>query len=1099
MSILTNSCSQMSHDNKTNDNANNMQLFELVNANKSGVDFINTVTESDQFNYMNYEYMYNGGGCAVLDVNNDGLHDLFFVSNQGPDKLYLNKGKLKFDDISKTSGIEGGNEWNTAVNIVDINADGWDDIYVCCSLKPENKLRKNKLYINNKNNTFTESADKFGLADSGYSSQACFFDYDLDKDLDAFIVNQPGNLNEIMDSKGQSLKQFHSGVMYENQGGKFVDITSQSGIINTGFSLSAMVGDVNQDGYPDIYIANDYNIPDEFFINNKNKTFTNVIKSALRHIPQFSMGTDIADINNDGWLDIYTVDMVAEDHYRNKANMSGMNPKAFWDLIDKGYQYQYMFNSLQLNHGNGLFSDISLLAGISNTDWSWSPLLCDMDNDGWKDIYVSNGYLRDVRNKDFAKIKIDYLENKNNPNYKGKKYEHAVDLLNEAPSVKIQNYAYKNLGNLQFEHINKKWGMNEVSFSNGAIYADLDNDGDLEIIVNNINDQAFIYENKSSHNNYLRAHLIGDVPNTKSYGARAVIYTDNMMQISEINPNRGYMSSCESEIHFGLGQNSKVDSIVIRWPSGKTIRKINPKINCSMTFNEKDYALITQQIPHHVNQSLLTIEKETDELKKIYHQENKFDDYKNEVLMPHKMSTLGPCLAIGDVNGDKLEDFYLGGSAGFAGQLFLQQADENFIASSSAPWTAHKSMEDGDALFYDMEDDGDLDLIVVSGSNEFSENSTQYQSRLYLNDGKGNFSDKTNLLPKINISAGVVKAFDLNGDQKKDLFIGGRQIPGKYGVSAPSALLIYENGRYVDHTNKLCSEMTKEFGNVTCASYADLDNDNDLDLIVAGEWMNIKVLENNGKGQLKDQSIKWGTSELTGWWNAILITYVDGDKNVDIVVGNLGTNSKFKASTEKPFMVFLNDFDHNKTWDTYLGSYDPSGKLFPVRGRQCSSEQMPFIKEKFKNYNEFANASLEEVLGEKLDNKTIIKKVSEFHSGVLLNKTGSKFEFHAFPNEAQIAPINDIAIHDFNKDGLADIIYAGNYYNREVETTRSDAGVGGILINMGSGTFKPVHSMNTGLYLYGDVRKLKLIKTAHWIKIITANNNAKIQINEIIK
>jgi len=1090
-------CNTKKQEKTTSANDESSVGFILKSPAQTGVHFSNILTEDDQINYLNNEAVYHGAGVGVLDINNDGKMDLFFASNQGDNKLYLNQGNFKFEDITSSAGVAGGAEWAGGVSIVDLNADGWDDIYISCHLSAEESLRKNKLYINQKNNTFIESAEKYGLADASRSIHAVFFDYDLDNDLDAFILNQPPSDYQSRNNIIAPDLKF-SNHFYINESEQFVDKTAELGLIQSGYCLSASVSDYNNDGRPDIFISNDYLVPDALMMNIEDNGFHNIINTAFKHTSQFSMGSDAADINNDGWVDIYSADMVAEDHYRNKANMSGMNPEKFWKLISSGFQYQYMFNCLQLNKGNGYFSDIAQLSGISNTDWSWTPLFVDLDNDGYRDLYVTNGFRRDVRNKDFDHLRSEYFENRNNPNYKGEKFAHATDLLDRAPSVKLVNYVFKNNGDLSFKKMAKSWNMNQASFSNGAAYADLDNDGDLDLVVNNINDPAFIYENMndSKTNRYIRLNLKGEGKNTRSIGARANIYYSGKMQTADVNNNRGYMSASEYILHFGLGDVKTIDSIIVRWPSGKALKLENIKTNQVLDLNEIDSKF---KLPNQLNQnSQYTYTHEiTDKIGlNIRHQENNYDDYKKEVLMPHKMSTLGPCLTVSDVNGDHLEDFYLGGSAGQSGQLAIQNQDNTFQIKTIPAFLQNKQSEDSDAVFFDKDGDGDMDLYVASGSNEFELNSKLFLDKLYENDGKGNFKDLSSELPKITVSKGLVKAFDMDGDGDIDIFLGGRQVPGKYGKSVPSFILLNENGKFVDRTATLCPEMTGEYGNVSCGNYTDIDRDGDQDLIIGGEWMNIKILINDGKGKFSDQSASWNTNQLSGWWNTITATDLDQDGDPDILLGNLGLNIKFKASPEKPFYVYLNDFDKNGSWDTYLGSYDADGKLYPVRGRQCSSEQMPFIKEKFANYESFAKASLEEVLEGKLDN-TIIKKVNEFRSGVLMNDQKKSFKFIPFPNEAQIAPIQDFVLTDVNLDGKIDVLYAGNYFNREVETTRSDAGTGGILMGKGTGEFTELPSYLNGMYLNGDVRKMKKIKIGQNECIIVANNNGPIQMNII--
>ncbi len=1088
------SCNQVKQE-QTVSNDKKTTGFELMNSSHTNIHFSNTLTEDNQYNYLNYEAIYNGAGVAILDVNNDGLQDLFFVSNQDKEKLYLNKGDFKFDDISESAGIQGADEWTAGVCVADVNGDGYDDIYVCCHLLENEEKRGNKLYINNKNNTFTEQASQFGIDDKGYSIHANFFDYDLDGDLDLLVANQPPNNNK---TRQEILKPeyIYSNHFYKNNGNNtFTDVTNESGLFQVGYCLSTSVGDISNDGYPDIYVANDYNVPDAVYLNLRNGTFQNITANALNHMSNFSMGCDMSDMNNDGWLDIFVADMVSENRYRNKVNMSGMNPAQFWKFVNLGFQYQYMFNTLQLNQGNGHFSEIAQMLGMSKTDWSWSAFFSDFDNDGWKDLYITNGLMRDVRNKDFDHLRSEFLKNKNNPSYQGERFNSAVELLNKAPSVKISNYMFQNKGSLNFENKTSAWKLNDPSFSQGAAFGDLDNDGNIDLVVNNMNDPAFIYRNTNTDGHFIRFKLKGEKLNTRSFGARAVIYINGNMQVQELTNVRGYMSTSEPYLHFGVGNSQIIDSVIVRWPSGKIITKLKVKTNQLLELNEAD-ALESRGQFLETNSLQYTQEVNSESLNRISHIQNNYDDFKREILIPHKMSTLGPCLAIADVNSDGLEDFYLGGSAGFSGQLYLQGNDGNFLLQTSGPWQAFKGSEDADALFFDADQDGDLDLIVCSGSNVFSENSPLYNDRLFINNGKGQYTDGSKKLPKLSTSKGLVKAFDVDGDKDLDLFLGGRQIPGKYGLSVQSFILINDNGTFIDKTKELCPVLCSDFGNVSCGSWLDIDSDSDQDLVLGGEWMNIKILENNGHGYFSDQSVKWKTDSTFGWWNSIVATDIDADGDLDLLAGNLGLNSKFKTSKEKPFSIYLNDFDQNGTWDSYLGAYDADGKIYPVRGRQCSSEQMPFIKEKFSNYESFAKATLDNILEGKMDH-TVVKRVNEFKNGFFINEGKNGFKFKPFPMEAQIAPIYDFVVYDFNNDGKMDLAYGGNYFNREVETTRSDAGIGGILLGDGKLNFVPVHSSLTGLKLNRDLRKMKLIKVGNKDCILSANNNSPIQLNMI--
>lgn len=1074
-------------------------LFTLLKPEETGVSFSNDLVEDEHYNCVFFESIYNGAGCAVLDVNNDDLLDLFFVSNQGKDKLYLNKGNFKFEDISASAGIEGGAEWSASVTIADVNADGYDDIYISCHLKEDPELRRNKLYVNQKNLSFKEEAKAYGLDDSGYSIHAAFFDYDVDGDLDVLVINQPMVINEYQ-KRDVPMDNQYSSHLYQNTGNNhFTDITKEAGLLNIAFTLSTAIGDISNDGYPDIYMANDYDFPDNLYINMQNGTFRDLAKLGLQHMSQFSMGSDVADFNNDGWLDVVTADMVAEDHYRNKTNMASMNPKRFWQMVKDGNHYQYMFNALQLSNGNGSFSEIAQLAGVSKTDWSWTAFFSDFDNDAEKDLFISNGYLRDIRNKDFSKKFLSYHDSLNNPKLKPLIRTKVLDLIGQAPSVKIQNYMYRNEGNLQFGNVTRSWGMDQVGFSQGASYADLDNDGDLDLIMNNMNDPAFIYKNnaeKFDDRHYLRIKLEGNGQNLKSFGARAVIYTQGKMQLAELTNVRGYMSTSEPVLHFGLAQNTLIDSLLIRWPSGATIKKYKVKVDQLLVFKEKEAELRSKVALGPESKAPFTVEV-TDQLTKdIRHTENDYDDYRREILIPHKLSSLGPALAVADVNGDGNEDFYLGGSVGSGGKLLVANQRALFDQVPGTPMEKNKSCDEVAAVFFDAEGDGDQDLLVAGGGNEFPDQSAAYQTHLYLNQGAGQFTDATDRLPALRKSIGAVAVFDLDADKDMDLFLGARLVPGKYGKLLGSHVLLNEGGRFKEVTSTVCPEMAGEFGNVSAAVAADFNKDGAMDLALAGEWMSVKILL-NVNGKLQDQSEKWGLKNTGGWWNVLSVSDIDQDGDADLLAGNLGWNTKFKASVDKPFFAYLGDFDKNGSWDTYLGSYDKDGKVYPVRGRQCSSEQMPFIAEKYKNYESFAVEPIEKVLDGKLD-QVQIRKVEMFESGVFINE-GGKFSFRAFPAEVQIAPVNDFVLYDFNKDGIQDIAYGGNYHDREVETTRSDAGIGGIMLVQKGGELKFVHPMQSGFFLNKDVRKMKLLKFKGADVILTANNNELLQSNFIVK
>ncbi len=965
--------------------ANDIKLFELKSSAQTGIVFQNVVVENEQINFLIYEGVHQGGGVATADFNNDGLMDLFFTGNMSLDQLYINKGNWKFEDISESANINKGTGWSYGVAVADVNNDGWLDIYVSKFLVDDPETLKNQLFINNGDLTFTESAEKYGIADTGYGVNANFFDYNKDGWLDLYVANQPPNNSAYKKKNKGKINYTYTDKLYKNNGdGTFSDVTQAAGITNFSFSLSASVGDLNNDSWLDIYVTCDYEEPDLIYMNNGNGTFTNAANEAIKHMSNFSMGADLADFNNDGWLDIYTGDMVADNNRRLKTNMSGMNPERFWKLANNGYHYQYMFNTLQLNNGNGTYSEIAQMAGVARTDWSWAPLFADFDNDGYKDLFVTNGVLRDANNNDLRK-KVKVYNNEKEKEAKEKGIALQIDLteiINMVPQEKLQNFIYKNNGDLTFAKKINEWGFEQKTWSNGSAYADLDNDGDLDLVINNINEPAFLYENQAVDaklNNYLRVKLTGKGNNRHAIGARVSIMYDEKMQMQELSPIRGYASTSECMIHFGVGNKESIDKLEVRWPDGTFSVLKNVKTNQIIDIQKKNTVNVSIEPPRPK-----AMFEEVSGFSGIdfVHRENDFDDYVREILLPHKMSTLGPCLAVADVNNDKLDDFFIGGPSGQAGALYLQQSGGKFEASSSSPWSSDNKSEDVGALFFDADGDGDLDLYVVSGGNDFVENSRHLQDRLYINNGNGNFNKATAALPQMIASGSKALAGDFDKDGDLDLFVGGRQIPGKYGYAGRSYLLENDNGKFLDATKEVAPEIAK-IGMVTDGIWVDFDDDKDKDLIVLGEWMPISFFENND-GKLTNVTEAKGFQNSTGWWNCITATDIDNDGDTDFIAGNLGLNIKYKASESQPFKAYVKDFDGNKTNDVYLGYYDKDGICYPVRGRQCSSQQLEFITTEFPNYETFAAASIDEVLGDRQEG-ALLHEAKMFESVVILN------------------------------------------------------------------------------------------------------------------
>jgi enediyne biosynthesis protein E4 len=1079
----------------TSKSSSKKTLFIQQPPNLSGIDFINIVTESDSLNYFIFPYIYMGGGVAIGDINNDGLEDVYFTSNQNSNKLYLNKGNFKFEDITDKAKVGGNKLWNTGVTMVDINNDGYLDIYV--SVSGLTKNRKNLLYINNGNLTFTEEAEKYGIADNGYSTQASFLDYDKDGDLDLYIANyppaKPSTPIAYYKYKMDHPKHEESDHLYRNNGNNtFTDVTLEAGILNHGLTLSANIGDFNQDGYPDIYVSNDFTSPDYFYINNKKGGFDDVSKQALNHTSLYGMGGDIADFNNDKFLDFVQLDMTAEDNRRLKANMSGMNPQSFWETVKDGMHYQYMQNSLQLNrgfdkNGNLKFSEVSRIAGISTTDWSWSALFADLNNDGWKDIYVTNGSRRDVNNTDyFKKLKKKTQFLKLNIN----------DIKN-IPSEKIENYTFKNNGDLTFSNVSKSWGLNLKGFSNGVAYADLDNDGDLDLVINNIDSVASVYKNTVSDNNlnhFLRFKLNGPKTNLNGLGTKITLNNNGKIQFQELYLTRGFQSSMEPIVHFGLGNLKNVDSINVVWPDGKSQLLRNLKTNKVYTLNYKDAEEFKLDKLNKTNQLFKNI---TDQNKISFtHQEAKSDDYTTQPLLPYSYSNLGPKMAVADVNNDGLKDVFIGNGSDYAGALFLQQPDGNFKLSKNKAFENDKIFDDMGAAFFDADGDGDMDLYVVSGSYEFKQGSPYLQDRLYINNGKGVFT-KSNNLPIVNASGSVVKPADFDKDGDIDLFVGGRIVPGKYPLPAKSYIL-QNNGKGVfkDITKSVAPQFL-ELGMVTDAVWTDYNNDKKLDLIITGEWMPISIFKNENN-HFVNQSKKAGLENFTGWWSSIAKADFDKDGDMDYIVGNLGLNYKSKATIKEPFEVYAKDFDNNGSLDIVLSYYN-EGKLYPVRGRSCSSNQNPEIAKKFPTYNQFSVAEVSQVYGKEALEGALHYQAKNFASGYLENLGQGKFKFKKLPNLAQLSSINKTLIDDYDGDGNLDCLIVGNLFESEIETPRNDSSVGLFLKGDGKGHFKTVDRMESGFYTPGDVKDMVALTTKKNQKLIlTISNRGELNVVKVL-
>ncbi len=1069
-------------------------LFSFISPKHSGVEFENTLIETVDSNPLFYDYYYNGAGVGMGDINGDGMPDLFFAGNNKPSKLYLNKGNFQFEDITSKAGIKNNGKWATGVNMIDINNDGLLDIYVSYAGPAFIEDQSNELYVNQGNLKFQELAQVYGINDTGYSTHACFFDFDNDKDLDLFVLNHSsfnGALKEFFEkfnSIDEEIRYKNVNHFYVNENGRFIDKTKQFGFDNPSFGLGISASDFNNDGFVDLYIANDFFLPDYYYLNNNGKEFSNQVKTFFKHTPYYAMGVDAGDINNDGHLDLAVVDMTPEDHVRSKSNMPSMNPKLF-DFLKNNQNYipQFMFNSLQLNMGNGFYSDIGLITKTAKTEWSWAPLLADFDNDGYKDFFISNGYRRDTRNNDWREeleknstSKVDEVFSKSNT-------ETYFEFLQKTSSTPVSNYIFRNSGKLKMENKTKEWGLTEKSFSNGAAYGDLDMDGDLDLVVNNIDSKAFIYRNDSDkgENDYISFRLLNG--SSDALNSKVTLYTSSGKQYVETTNVRGFMSSMPGLAHFGLKSDSEIEKVKVVWPNGNETIINNPARNVLHTLKLKD-----SHLPKQLNKKKRPMLNDVTGMQSgvtFKHSENNYDDFQKEILLPHKQSTLGPFVTIGDINKDGLEDFFVGGAAGQAGELYQQLPSGKFQRLNSSFLEQDKLSEDMGGVIFDADLDGDNDLYVASGGGGEMQNlPSRLEDRLYLNNGNGVFTKSKNRIPQSAISSGRVIAEDFDGDKDLDLVVMGRTVPGKYPSASKTTFLLNNNGFFEDVTAQLNSSF-ESLGMITDGCFVDLIGDSKKELVLVGEWSSILIFQWKD-GKLQDISEELEVDQLFGWWYSVNFADFNKDGKQDLIIGNIGTNSKFKASEKEPFYVYYNDFDKNGTGDIVL-SNKYKDEYVPVRGKQCSTEQMPFIEDKFPSFESFANASLIDVYGEKNLDESVQFKANIFNSIVLLNN-GNGFEKYDLPVEAQFSPIHSSVVDDFNNDGNLDVLVVGNTFNTEVETPSYDSGYGVILINEGHKefSFRPVLSGEHGAVIGKNVKDIVKVKlTEQSIPSYIVSNN----------